>query len=139
MLIFWLQIYLHFWRELMKNKIKIKKLHTKCLLNWSLKVGDQLGTLNKHKAIKLANVKPAVFHRWVSGKVAAPSCTLNRIKHHAFATLRIRHRKKLNQCLAVGLDEEIIKAQFLWKNMIFDQLSMPAKRRFFTGLKKVHR
>jgi hypothetical protein len=123
----------------MKNKIKIKKLHTQCLLNWSLKVGDQLGTLSKPKAIKLANVKPAVFQRWVSGKMVAPSCKLSRIKHHAFATFRIRHRKKLNQCMAVDLDEEVIKAQFLWKNMIFDQLSMAAKRRFFTGLKKVYR
>ncbi|HSH88087.1 MAG TPA: hypothetical protein VK958_12645 [Methylophilus sp.] len=123
----------------MNNKNKIKKLHTQCLLNWSLKVGDQLGTLSKPKAIKLANVKPAVFHRWKSGKLAAPSCKLNRIKHHAFATLRIRHRKKLNLCLAVGLDEEMIRAQFLWKNMIFDQLSMVAKRRFFTGLKKRYR
>ncbi len=93
----------------------------------------------KNNAIRLANVKPAVFHRWVSGKAAAPSCKLNCIKHHAFATLRIKHRKKLNQCLDVGLDEEIIKAQFLWKNMIFDQLSMVAKRRFFSGLKKVYR
>ncbi len=121
------------------NKTKIKKLHTQYLLNWSLKVGDQLGTLNRHKAIQLANVKPAVFNRWASGKLAAPSCKLNRIKHHAFSTFRVRHRKKVNQCFATEMDPETIKARFLWKSMIFDQLSMVAKHRFCSGLKKLYR
>lgn len=123
----------------MKNKTKIKKLHTQYSLQWSLKVGDQLGTLNMHKAIQLAKVKPIIFQRWVSGKLAAPVNKLDQIKHHAFAIIRQKHRKKINHTLLIEEDEEIIKARFLWKNMIFDQLGMVAKRRFCTGLKKLHR
>jgi hypothetical protein len=123
----------------MNNKTKMRKLQTQYSLQWSLKIGDHLGTLDSQKAIKLANVKPAIFQRWISGKLAAPNNKLERIKHCAFDTVRKRHRKIPNLKLENELDEEIIKARLLWKSMIFDQLNTVAKRRFCTGLKKLHR
>lgn len=123
----------------LKNKSRIKKLHTQYSLNWSLEVGTQLGTLNLDQAIQLANVKPAIFHRWISGTLAAPTYKLDRIKYHAFATSKRKHRKQLNQHKIAKVDEEIIIARLLWKQMIFDQLRMVAKRRFCYRLKKIYR
>lgn len=123
----------------MDNKIRLKKLYTQHSLQWSLKVGSQLGTLTRDQAVKLVNVKPVIFHRWISGKLAAPAIKLDKIKRCAFAELRRPYKKtrRLNQ--ETESDIEIMKAKFLWKNMIFDQLHMVAKRRFCAGLKKVYR
>lgn len=123
----------------MRNKNNIKKLHTQYSLKWSLKVGKQLGTLNLQQAMQLAKVKPAIFHRWVSGILAAPPMQLDRIKYYAFATSRRKHRKQLSQYKITNIDEEIMTARLLWKHMIFDELRMVAKRRFCTSIKKIHR
>ncbi|MGP1718185.1 MAG: hypothetical protein ACTS9Y_13475 [Methylophilus sp.] len=119
----------------MQNKSRVEKIHTQHSLNWSLKIGKYLGTLNLQKAIKLANVKPVVFHRWISGALAAPANKLERIKHHAFAVTRRKPRKQLNQLKINDTDEQTIRARFVWKQMIFDQLRMVAKRRFCIRLK----
>lgn len=120
-----------------QNKIKLKKLHTQHSLKWSLKIGAHLGTLTRYQAIQLVNVKPAIFHRWISGKLAAPASKLERIKHRAFAKLRRKHRKAVNFTWMTEFDEELMKARFLWKNMLFDQLNMAAKRRFCARLKRI--
>lgn len=114
-------------------------MHTQYSLNWSLKVGAQLGTLDLNRAIQLAHVKPAIFHRWVSGLLAAPSYKLERIKYEAFAISKKKHRKQFKQHKITNGDEEIITARLFWKQMIFDQLRMVAKRRFCNHLKKIYR
>jgi hypothetical protein len=124
---------------MMKNKRKYKKLYTQQSLKWSLKIGDYLGTLTPHQAVKLVNTKPAIFHRWMSGKLAAPVNKLEKIKSCAFAEFRRRHRKALRLQRITASDVEVIKAKFLWKNMIFDQMNMITKRRFCIGLKKLYR
>lgn len=123
----------------MKNKRKYKKLYTQHSLKWSLKIGDHLGTLTPYQAVKLVNTKPAIFHRWMSGKLAAPVNKLEKIKSCAFAEFRRRHRKTSRLKRVTASDVEVIKARFLWKNMIFDQLNMISKRRFCIGLKKLYR
>jgi len=121
----------------MKKTRKVKQLQTQYSLQWSLKVGHYLGTLNHHKAIKLVNVKPVIFHRWISGKLAAPENKLGKIRYYAFDTFRKRHRKLMSMTLsAEELNEEALRARFLWKIMLFDQLSVVAKRRFCAGLKR---
>lgn len=128
---------LQFREKIMKHTRKMRKLHTQYSLQWSLKVGHHLGTLNHHKAIKLVNVKPSIFHRWMSGKLAAPKVKLDRIKCYAFDAFRKRHRKSANLGLPVAeLDEDMIRARYLWKSMLFDQLNMVAKRRFCAALKR---
>lgn len=123
----------------MKNKRKYKKLYTQHSLKWSLKIGDHLGTLTPYQAVKLVNTKPAIFHRWMSGKLAAPVSKLEKIKSCAFAEFRRRHRKTSRLKRVTASDVEVIKARFLWKNMIFDQLNMISKRKFCIGLKKLYR
>jgi hypothetical protein len=123
----------------MKNKRKYKKLYTQHSLNWSLKIGDHLGTLTPHQAVRLVNTKPVIFHRWLSGKLAAPVNKLEKIKSCAFAEFRRRHRKVSRLQRITISDVELIKAKFLWKNMIFDQMNMITKRRFCIGLKKLYR
>lgn len=123
----------------MKNKRKYKKLYTQHSLKWSLKIGDYLGTLTPHQAVRLVNAKPAIFHRWMSGKLAAPVSKLEKIKSCAFAEFRRRHRKASRLKRVTASDVEVIKAKFLWKNMIFDQMNMITKRRFCIGLKKLYR
>ena len=126
-------------RKKMKNKRKYKKLYTQNSLKWSLKIGDYLGTLTPHQAVRLVNAKPAIFHRWMSGKLAAPVSKLEKIKSCAFAEFRRRHRKASRLQQVTASDVEVIKAKFLWKNMIFDQMNMITKRRFCIGLKKLYR
>lgn len=123
----------------MKNKGNYKKLYTQHSLKWSLKIGDHLGTLTPYQAVKLVNTKPAIFHRWMTGKLAAPVNKLEKIKSCAFAEFRRRHRKTSRLKRVTASDLEVIKARFLWKNMIFDQLNMISKRRFCIGLKKLYR
>lgn len=123
----------------MRSKIKARKLHTQYSLQWSLKVGDHLGTLNRGTAIKLVNVKPVIFYRWISGKLVAPANKLERIKCHAFATANKQYRKVTYRKPRTEWNEEMIRARFLWKSMIFDQLSMVGKRRFCDGVKKIYR
>lgn len=126
-------------RNKMKNKRKYKKLYTQHSLKWSLKIGDYLGTLTPHQAVRLVNAKPAMFHRWMSGKLAAPVSKLEKIKSCAFAEFRRRHRKVSRWQRVTTSDVEVIKARFLWKNMLFDQMNMITKRRFCIGLKKLYR
>ncbi|WP_379055701.1 hypothetical protein [Methylophilus luteus] len=123
----------------MRNKSRIEKLQTQYSLEWSLKIGAYLGTLTRQKAIKLADVKPAIFQRWLFGALAAPADKLNRIKQHAYAALRTRQRKKRKQHQVAHTNEQIIKTQFLWKQLIFDQLRVVAKRRFCTRMKIQYR
>lgn len=123
----------------MKNKRKYKKLYTQHSLKWSLKIGDHLGTLTPSQAVRLANTKPVIFHRWVSGKLAAPVSKLEKIKSCAFAEFRRRHRKATRLNRVTASDLEVLKARFLWKNMIFDQMNMISKHRFCIGLKRLYR
>jgi hypothetical protein len=123
----------------MRNKSRIEKLQTQYSLEWSLKIGAYLGTLTLQKAIKLAEVKPAIFHRWLIGALAAPASKLDRIKQHAYAALRTVQRKRRKQHHVADTDEQVIKAQFLWKQLIFDQLRVVAKRRFCTRMKIQYR
>jgi hypothetical protein len=124
----------------MRNKTteinsRIAKLHTQHSLEWSLKIGGYLGTLNRQKAIKLVNVKPVVFHRWISGALAAPAEKLDIIKQYAYAALRTRQRKRRKQPQIADTSEQIIRAQFAWKQLIFDQLRVVAKRRYCKRMK----
>ncbi|MGQ2966664.1 hypothetical protein [Methylophilus sp.] len=123
----------------MQNKSRIEKLQTQYSLEWSLKIGAYLGTLNLHQAIKVANVKPAIFHRWISGSLAAPADKLDSIKQHAYAALRTPQRKRRKQHQIADTNEQVIKAQFVWKQLIFDQLRVVAKRRFCTRMKIQYR
>lgn len=116
-----------------------KKIHTKYSLNWSLKIGSHLGTLDYYQAARLANVKPAIFHRWVSGKLAAPVKKLDKIKCCAFDEFPRRHRRATRLTQVTQSDIEAIKAKYLWKNVIFDQMNMKAKQKFCTRLKKLYR
>lgn len=125
--------------EVVKNKIILKKLYTQHSLEWSLKVGNHLGTLTRYQAMRLVNVKPVTFHRWLSGKLAAPENKLEKIKSCAFADFRRRPRKIAHLSRVAEADVEVIKAKFLWKNMLFDQLHMTAKRRYCAGLTRLHR
>lgn len=125
--------------DVMDNKIKFKKIYTQYSLKWSLKIGSHLGTLTRDQAPKLVNVKPAIFHRWISGKLAAPVSKLDKIKSCAFAEFRRRHRRVMPLKPVSESDLEVMQAKFVWKNMIFDQMSMNAKRRFCSRLKKLYR
>jgi dsDNA-specific endonuclease/ATPase MutS2 len=121
------------------NKNRIEKLQTQYSLEWSLKIGEYLGTLTLQKAIKLANVRPDIFHRWLSGGLAAPAEKLDIIKQHAYAALRTRQRKRPKQHQIADTNEQVIRAQFAWKQLIFDQLRVVAKRRFCTRMKMQYR
>jgi hypothetical protein len=125
----------HMNNKSMRNKSRIEKLQTQYSLKWSLKIGAYLGTLTRQKAIKLADVKPAIFQRWLFGALVAPASKLDRIKQHAYAALRTGPRKRRKQHQGADTDEQVIKAQFLWKQLIFDQLREVAKRRFCTRMK----
>jgi hypothetical protein len=122
-----------------ENNSRIAKLHTQHSLQWSLKIGGYLGTLNRQKAIKLVNVKPVVFHRWISGALAAPANKLHHIKQHAYAALRARQRKRGKQPQTADTNEQVIRAQFAWKQLIFDLLRVIAKRRFCARMKMQYR
>jgi hypothetical protein len=122
-----------------ENNSRIAKLHTQYSLEWSLKIGGYLGTLTRQKAIKLVNVKPVVFHRWISGALVAPADKLDHIKQYAYAALRARQRKRPKQNQIADTDAQVIKAQFVWKQLIFDQLRVVAKRRFCKHMKMQYR
>ena len=120
----------------MNTRKRIRKLHTQHSLQWSLKIGHHLRTINQQKAIQLANVNPTTFHRWISGKLIAPVIKLDKIKHHALALPKRKHRKIVRLKLTTAFDEETLRAKFLWRHMIFDQLGMRAKRRFCEKLRR---
>lgn len=123
----------------MINKRKYKKIYTQQSLKWSLKIGEHLGTLTPYQAVRLVNTKPSIFNRWLTGKLAAPASKLEKIKSFAFDKFKRGYRKASRLKRVTASDVEVIKAKFLWKNMIFDQMNMNAKRRFCARLKKLNR
>lgn len=123
----------------MNHKMKIQKIYTQHSLAWSLKVGGHMGTLTSNQAARLANVKPVVFHRWIFGKLAAPMSKLEKIKKCAFGEFNRCHRKIKYYSQSQMADIDVIKARFIWKGMIFDQLRMTAKRRFCAKQMRIQR
>lgn len=122
----------------MQDRNRLKKLHTQYTLIWCLKIGEYLGTLSLKELTHLVNVKPDTLDRWLSGKQAAPEIKLNIIKRRAFAPYRIGHSHHVLRSYAneVALNAELVETKYLWKMMLFDEMTTLTKRRFCKRFKK---
>jgi hypothetical protein len=122
----------------MQDKNRLKKLHTQYSLIWCLKIGEYLGTLSINELRQLLDVKPETIERWLSGKQAAPVIKLNIIKKRAFAPYRIGHSHSVLRSYAnqATLDAELVETKYLWKMMLFDEMSTLTKRRYCKRFKK---
>lgn len=77
----------------MNHKKELEKIFTQQSLKWSLNVGYQMQTLTHHQAMRLLEVKPMIFHRWLNGKLAAPINKLDLIKRCAYGDLNRPYRR----------------------------------------------
>jgi len=126
------------WGITMQDKQRLNKLHTQYTLIWCLKIGEYLGTLNIHALGRLLDVKSDILRRWMAGKQVAPEVKLSSIKTHALAPYRSGHRKKMPRSTATAnvLNADLIETKYLWRIMLFDEMSIQTKRRYCKRLKK---
>ena len=122
----------------MQDRNRLKKLHTQYTLIWCLKIGEYLGTLSLKELTHLVNVKPNMLDRWLSGKQAAPDVKLNIIKRRAFAPYRIGYSHHVLRSYAneAALNAELVETKYLWKMMLFDEMTTLTKRRYCKRFKK---
>lgn len=125
------------------------KLHTKATIQWYLRIGAHFGTIKSgHHIQEILHIDRVTYHRWSTGKTAAPYSALELLRLHAFgeppagrsaAWRGFRfHNDRLITEDGRSLSPADLKAVFFWKQMAFNQLDAHARREIYTELRAIY-
>ena len=127
-----------------------KKLQTKAAIQWYLQVGWQFGTLTGPSHVReILKIDRVTYHRWSTGRAAAPYTALELLRLHAFGeppggrSTAWRGIRFFNDRLITEDGREFtpadIKAAFMWRKMAFNNLDAPARREIYSELRSIYK